>query len=435
MKKGFSFTRLLYNDKLMLVLSLIISVSIWFGVISDSANIEERSIPVTVTVDLTNSYAYQSGLRVIGEDTFTAQVNVSGAWSVITKLDESDFRVRPDLTAITGAGDVDLPLNVKRNSAETDYDIVSVTPSEISVVCDYWQEGARFRVQTDVSALKAKEFDKYQIGEPVLDKTAFPDGMLTLSGPKTTVSQIDQLVAKVATEEELTETKQLDVPLSALDKNGAAVDISACEIKEVPNKTVAMTVPLWEERIVPLQYTVVHAPKAMKDRLSAEPREVDLLGPAEELDALEERFKNLGTVDFAKLSMSNNSVTFALDIPATVRAIDSPEALTVTLDVEGLAQKAVTLEAKTANTTVKGKLGSLKADIPSQKLEGIVLIGDESAINAITEAALSLEIDVGDEPTPGTKQYLATVKVNGRDDVWVYYSSQNGAVPLYATLS
>ncbi|MBQ3094623.1 MAG: hypothetical protein IJC52_05560, partial [Clostridia bacterium] len=184
MKKGFSFTRLLYNDKLMLVLSLLISVAIWFGVISDSANIEERSIPVTVTVDLTNSYAHQSGLRIIGEDTFTAQVNVSGAWSVITKLDEADFRVRPDLTAITGAGDVDLPLNVTRNSAETDYDIISVTPSEISVVCDYWQEGARFRVQTDVSALKAAEFEKYQIGEPVLDKTAFPDGSVTLSGPK-----------------------------------------------------------------------------------------------------------------------------------------------------------------------------------------------------------------------------------------------------------
>lgn len=435
MKKGFSFTRLLYNDKLMLVLSLIISVSIWLGVISDSANIEERSIPVTVTVDLTNSYAHQSGLRIIGEDTFTAQVNVSGAWSVITKLDEADFRVRPDLTAITGAGDVDLPLNVTRNSAETDYDIISVTPSEISVVCDYWQEGARFRVQTDVSALKAAEFEKYQIGEPVLDKTAFPDGSVTLSGPKTTVSQIDRLVAKVTTEEELTETKQYDVPLMAFDQNGVAVDISLCEIKELPDQIVAMTVPLWEERVVPLKYTVVGDPGTMKERLTAQPHEVDLLGPAEELDALEARFKNLGTVDFAKLSTEHNTVSFELDIPATVRAIDSPTELTVTLDTEGLSQKTVSMEATTANTTVVGDKGGLKAEVPPQTLDNIVLVGDESAINAISEAALTLEIDVGDAPAPGTKQYTATVKVNGRDDVWAYYADQNGGIPLYATLS
>ena len=133
--------------------------------------------------------------------------------------------------------------------------------------------------------------------------------------------------------------------------------------------------------------------------------------------------------------MSKNSVSFALDIPATVRAIDSPTALNVTLDTDGLSQKTVTLEAKTSNTTVRGTLGNLKVDIPSQTLEGIVLVGDESAINAISEAALSLEIDVGESPATGTKQYMATIKVNGRDDVWVYYGNQTGSIPLYATLS
>ena len=253
MKKRFSFSRLLYNDKIMMIVSLLLATGIWFAVISGPANIEERPITVNVTIDLTNSYASQSGLHVIGEDEFDVKVTVSGAWSVITKLSEEDLRVRPDLTAVTGPGDVEIPLNVSRNSSETDYDILAVTPNAVTVTVDYWRDDVAFEIETDVTALTAAG-ENTMIGEPVVDKSLFPDGNAIVSGPKTVVDRIDKLVARVTAPEELSAMKQYQVPLTAVDADGNDVDLSKCEIRGFTADTVTLTVPIWEERHIELGY-------------------------------------------------------------------------------------------------------------------------------------------------------------------------------------
>ncbi len=437
MKKRLTFSRLINNDKLMMIVSLLLAIALWVGVVSGPANIQERPIAVTVTVDLTNTYAHQSGLRVLGNDTFDVKVNLSGAWSVISKLDADDIRVRPDLSSITGAGDVEVPLTASRNSDETNYDILSVSPSTVTVVCDYWQEGSSFRVTTDVSALTAADPSKYQIGEPVLDTTAFPEGKLTVDGPKSIITQIDTLVARVTTEEVLSDIKQYSVPLTALDKNGQEVELTYCTFKEVPTGMVNMTVPIWEQRHIDIGYTLKNAPAGVdtKNLLITKPQGLDVLGPSAELDALEQQLTNIGTVDFAALSLANDTVRFPLVIPSTVRAIDSPTEVTVSLDTENLSQKTLTLIPTTKNVILKGDTKSLKVTIPQQTLDQIMLIGDATAINAITSAALSLEIDLGDAPKVGTKQYTAKVIINGYDDVWAYYGSDGEGIKVYITLA
>lgn len=437
MRKRLSFSRLINNDKLMMIVSLLLAVAIWVGVVSGPSNIQERTISVTVTVDLTNTYAHQSGLRVLGNDTFEVKVNVSGAWSVVSKLDADDVRVRPDLTSITGAGDVDVPLTASRNSDETNYDILSVTPNTVAIVCDYWQEGASFKVTSDVTALTVADPTKYQIGEPVLDTTAFPDGKVTVNGPQSVVSRIDALVACVTTKEVLTELKQYSVPLRAFDAQGNELDLTYCTFDQVPTGLVTMTVPVWEQRHVDLGYTVKNAPDGIDpaELLITEPRGLDILGPSAELDALEKQLTDLGTVDFATLSIANDTVTFPLNIPSTVRVIDSPKEVTVTLDTDDLSQKTLTLVPTTQNIMFKGDTKTYKITVPQQTLDQIMLVGDTTAINAITSAALSLEIDLGATPTAGTKQYSAKLKINGYDDVWAYYGANADGIMVYVTLA
>ncbi len=434
-KKRFSFTRLLYNDKIMMIVSLLLATAIWLAVISGPANIEERPITVSVTIDLTNSYAAQSGLHVIGEDTFDVKVTVSGAWSVITKLNEEDLRVRPDLTAVTGAGDVEIPLNVSRNSSETDYDILAVTPNAVTVTVDYWRDDAVFDIETDVTALTAVG-ENAMIGEPFVDKTLFPDGKAAVSGPKTVVDRIETLVAKVTTPEELTAMKQYQVPLSALDAQGNEVDLSQCEIRGFTADTVTLTVPIWEERHVELGYTVKNLPDgySQDELLTLEPASLDLLGPAEELNALETELADLGVVDVTKLSVSNNTVTFDLKIPQTVRVIGAADSVKVTMNTAHLAQKSVSLQVTGENTVVSGALHGLSASIREQTLENVLLVGDASAINAISAAALTVEVELGDTALAGTQQYYARIVVNGYDDVWACYGDAEG-IPLYVTLS
>ncbi len=437
MKSRFSFSRFLANDKLMMIVSILLAIGIWFGVISGPANVQERSIAMTVTVDLTNTYAYQSGLRVLGEDTFSVKVNVSGPWSVLTKLDADDIRVRPDLTSITGAGDVQVPLTASRNSDETDYDILSVSPKTVSVMCDYWQEGTAFKVTTDVTSLTVTDPKKNQIGEPFLDTTAFPEGKITIDGPQSVVSRIHTLVARVNVSEVLSELKQYTVPLVALDADGEELDLTYCVFREIPDGNVTVTVPVWEQRHVEIGYNVLNAPSGMEleSLLTVEPTSLELLGPTADLNVVEEQLANIGTIDFAKLALTKDSITFPLSIVPSVRAIDSPTEIKVSLNKDSLSQKTMTLVANTNTVSIKGSLGDLKVTIPQQTLDQIVLVGDETAINAISSAALTLEIDLGSSPKAGTKQYIANLKINGYDDVWAYYGDQNEGIPVYITLA
>ncbi len=430
-KRRFSFSRLLYNDKVMMILSLLLAIGIWVSVISGPANIDERTITVKATIDLTN----RSDLRVIGENEFDIKVTVSGKWSVITKLSEEDLRVRPDFTVGITPGVVEIPIDVMRNSSETDYDILSVSPNSVTVTVDYWRENVTFDIHTDVSSLTAVG-ENAMIGEPTIDPAVFPDGKAVVSGPKTVVDKIDKLVAKVSVAEELTAQKQYAVPLTALDVDGNQLDLSLCEIQNYTAQTVTLTVPIWEERHIELGYTVKNLPEgfAQNELLTLEPAALDLIGPAEELNALQAEFSNLGTVDVSQLSISNDSISFPLDIPQTVRSFGAAEAATVTLNTDNLSQKTVSLRVTDENAEVIGSLHGLTASVREQTLDNVLLVGDSSAIHAISTAALSVKIELGDNMTAGTKQYNARIVVNGYDDVWVYYGDADG-LPLYVTLS
>ncbi len=438
MKWRLSFGRFLANNKLMMIVSLFLAIALWMVVVSGPANIQDRTIAATVTVDLTNTYAHQSGLRVLGNDTFEVKVNVSGTWSVVSKLDADDIRVRPDLSTVTGAGDVEVPLSVSRNSDVTDYDILSISPRTVTVMCDYWQENVSFKVATDVSALTAEDPTKNQIGEPVLDTTSFPDGKVTLSGPQSVIAKIDTIVARVTDKEVLSDMKQFSVPLVALDKEGDEVDLTYCSVSEVPTGLVSMTVPLWEQRRIEIGYSLENTPKGfedMGDLLITEPAFLDVLGPSAELDALEKQLVQIGTVDFTMLSTSNDALKFPLVIPSTVRAIDSPEAIIVRLNTENLSEKTISFVPSTKNITFTGAAKSLKISVPQQTFDDIVLVGDADSIDAISSEDIKLEVNVGQSPFIGTRQYVARLIIDGYDDVWAYYGSDADGIRVYVTLA
>ena len=198
-----------------------------------------------------------------------------------------------------------------------------------------------------------------------------------------------------------------------------------------------MTVPIWEQRHIEIGYTLENVPAGLKttDLLTVTPQGLDVLGPSAELDALQAQLNNVGTVDLAALSMAESTVTFPLSIPSTVRAIDSPEEIAVSLNTDTLSEKTLSLVPTAKNIVFKGDTKTLKVTVPQQTLDQIHLIGDTSAINAITSASLSLEIDLGDSPKAGTKQYIAKLIINGYDDVWAYYGSETEGIKVYVTLA
>ena len=84
MKRHFSLNRLLHNDKLMMVLSLVFALFIWYSVVNDTVNVQQREItgvPISITL---NDYARETmKLRIVEGAEATATVVVEGPRSVI----------------------------------------------------------------------------------------------------------------------------------------------------------------------------------------------------------------------------------------------------------------------------------------------------------------------------------------------------------------
>jgi len=450
-KNFFSFGWLLRNDKLMVVVSLIIAALVWFNIISGPANITDRFIELDVSVDLTGSYAYQSGLRIIGDSDFTVKVKVSGPWATLVKLDENDLRVRADMTAITRDGVNDVPLNVSRNSTVTDYDILSVSPSTVQIACEYWKQGALFQVEVDTSGIMVEDPETTVVGDAFLDTADFQNGAVTIDGPETVVESIGRIVAVVETKQPLKKQQQFEVPLVAFDRTGREVDISACEIREIPDGMVQVTVPLWERRTLDVNYSFENLPSNVVDTqafieqyVMVEPSGIVACGTEKALESAQKQL-DLGVINFEELI---NAESMKLEYEVTVpNESGVEESITVTLSFNGGPMQTLSLTVVPTEEHVRF-VDDSGQDITSrvrdqymisvpegQKLLNLSLIGNAESVAGITVDDFVWKVNLGSPIDPDAEDYPASVTVDGYDDVWILGETQLGEYRMTVELS
>ena len=193
MKTKFSLNALLHNERVILAFSLIAAVVIWALVSFGPGNIQQRTITVTQTVDLAGTIAGYNDLRVIGEDTFTVNVTVEGARSVIFNLNPEDIDIRPSFSEIQGAGVSEVSLTATKAKAGS-YTINAVSPSTITLTCDYWIT-ANVPLATDVNTITVKDEKTQQIGDLRIEASEITGGTIRVEGPQTVVKRIASVVA------------------------------------------------------------------------------------------------------------------------------------------------------------------------------------------------------------------------------------------------
>lgn len=440
MKGKISLHRWLHNDKIMIVFSLIAAIVIWWIVASGPNNITTQEIDITVPITLSNSLAQENNLRVIGNETeVRVRVTVQGARWVVGQLKETEnIQVRANTSNIINPGyhDVDLIATSVDNG---NYEIISWEPQRVTVYCDTWQK-AEFEVTADISAvtLAKEQADKrYQLGEPRFDTEVLPDGIVTVEGPKTEISQIASVVAAVP-EKTISETTIFDdVVLKAYDSNGNEVG-THCNFSAT---MVNITVPVQEYREVDIQYSVANMPEAFTDIanfITISPQTVSLLGTP---SAVQEFAASLQTfvVDFDNLDLdtllsNNGQIRIPLNPPESVKILGDAEELVISLNLEGLSTKTMDLTLNDSNVTILNPPAGTSPSYSRIKLTGITLIGSTSSINRIEESDLELVIDMAGAQAEGPTLFQARIQVNGYDDVWVYYGADRHGIDFYLTV-
>ena len=147
-KSKFSFSKIFYNDKFVMLFSVIVAFCIWVAL---PGNSEEtvysyiKDIPISIP-DIGND------LKVFYTDKDTASVRVSGNSLILRNLTKDDIEITPDdsLNEIQSADEKTVKLVAKKGSIINDYSIISgsIDPEEITVFVDR-EEETRVKIFSD----------------------------------------------------------------------------------------------------------------------------------------------------------------------------------------------------------------------------------------------------------------------------------------------
>ena len=437
MKRKWSFRSLLHNNRLMMIVSLVLAVAIWASVAYGPSNVKERALKITVDLDLSGTYAETIGLSLLDTTSYEVTVNVKGKWSVISALSANDINVRADYSALNQSGSQKVSFIAAYNSEVTDFDIVSVSPSSVQVNVDYWETGHTYKVTPDVSNVSVTD-PQYLLGDAVIDSTMLPDGTVTLEGPRSVTSRVKSFVARIEEKKEITDVTVLPARLVALDSEGKEVDISACELKGLSSETVNVTVPVWESHTVEFTYTVNHLPglfDTVKDALTVSPPSVVLVGPKGETADVALAMKDLGTFDFDNLLPENEEMKIPLNIPSGCTVLDNVQEVTLKWDIGSLKTRTedVAISPDSGNVVFENLPAGMTASVPQQTLTGITLVGKNYTINNLSLKNLVVTVDMTGA-TLGTGRYEARVSVKNQNKVWTYYGEEAHGISVYVNV-
>ena len=135
MKKKQRISDLFYDNRFLLVFSVVAAIAFWLVVVVEFGVEVEREIKgVPISVDY-EKIKNDLGLEAFGQKDFTVDITVSGKKYIVEADDIiDDFEVRANTSYVNSAGDNYLAVSVESNSSL--YEIVEKSDDEIKVIFD-----------------------------------------------------------------------------------------------------------------------------------------------------------------------------------------------------------------------------------------------------------------------------------------------------------
>jgi YbbR domain-containing protein len=405
--KNKKFSDLLHNDKLMLAFSFIAAIIIWLGVVINVSPEMTTTIQnVKVTID--NTVPAQFGLEVFGDNEFYVDVTVKGKKYQISSLKPEDIKILAQTNNVDSAGIRTLLLKSDQTFGNNDYTVTAISQKSIDVYFDV-PKTVQIVIEPDIVVDNIEIVEEgFKTGEINLSETA-----VNVTGPSTEINRIVKAVARLKLQKSLSSNKSADVDVMLLDENGKSnfnyvttdvdkvvLTIPVLRVKEVNTTLLFKNAP--DEYVLnPLSYTI-------------SPSEDYFNISVDEYDKITEF--PVGTIDFKSISPSNYVFEFLrTDLPVSDES--DTEKFVVKLDVSDISQEYFTISSKKVKVNNPNNLDYKVSGLN----KSVVVVGSEKALESITEADISVEIDISDiNITAGqTTSVPANVTVKS-SNCWIY---------------
>ena len=377
------FQELLMKDLGWKLLSVAISITMWFMVINITQPVDTRSYNRPVSLENTEALT-QRGLTVGNKEELEntkVLVKVKAQRTALDRLNQNPewIQASVDLSELTYNvnGDiVALPVTVSMQGGVTGYGIVSRNPGSMEV---------------EVETLLTKTFPvEIILNGDLADNVYLTAPKLSaenvlVTGPRSAVESVKSVKASINAED-LLDTPQVRTGLTAYDANGRAVKEVSINIREIK-----VSYSLQEPKQVPIHIEVTGAPADgyQIGKITCIPASAQIIGKPQDLEKISGI--HLKPVDVSGLSVSaSHMLTLADYLPAGVSVAEgSGTVAQVVVEIIPLSSRQLTLEPAALTLT-----GEENGRTYSTDAVQLTVSGTAEALDALQTEALKASVDV-----------------------------------------
>ncbi len=396
----------LSNSKVFyMILAIACSVALWLYidiVEAPKSTTTVYNIPVTF---IGEDELADDGLMITsGKDT-TVTLKLEGPRSAISQVNRNNIviSVRVD-SQINGEGhfslyyEENLPSSVstklrvvERSVSTIDVDVVEMLSKSVEIKGQF--------VGTAVEGARISDTD-----------FEFEQKEVTVSGERSLVEQVDHALVTLDVED-LSSTWSGDLPITLVDSEGNAVDMTnlTCDITEV---YTIFPVQIVKEVPLTVTYTSGGGATSANATTMIDPETITISGTPERLEQIDSI--SLGTIDLSQI-VTSEVLNLEIPLPEGVSIISGITTAQVTVSMTGLTTRVVqTSDIELIN--VPSNLGNV--DLVTEALE-VRIRGASNTMELVQDQDVYVIVDLADldENTQGTRTLPAKVGVRGFADV------------------
>lgn len=392
------------NKRVMIMLSFLAAVIMWFVVantIASEISREIQQIPIDV-VDQASSLS-NLGLKLGETDITYATVEVYGPRAVVGGLTANDLHVSVSLNGVTGPGISELKLTAEKVNVDADFKILNVYPSSVSVKIDR-HASEDFPLTANLQEIEVQ--DGY-----VMDNYYITPETVTITGSDENIEKIDHCEVKVDVASGLDTTVTTTGDILLYDKEGRELPLDNYYLSTYK---ADITIPVLKKKTLALKVDFLNVPTGFdltKLAYSFSTTEIDVAGPKDAIDSKNEI--HLGYIDLRTV-LPGSTYTFDITLPNGFLNIKNINTSTCTFDLEGYE----TLNLNVTNIIPINVPANFNVDIQTNVLN-VTVIGPAEQLAELTGEDVVAELDFSDrDVTNGQYNIPVRISVPDKDQVW-----------------
>lgn len=390
--------KILDSKVFYIVLSVLLSIALWFYVTSLDDNLSTKTIK-SIPVTFTGADILEERSLMITSSTPTASVSVRATPTVLWKLTDESIRLTVNVSQITEASEYTLAYT-------------AVLPSGVSQSDVEFISGQTGNVTFTVSRFTSRDVEvrgKFvgTVGENRLpgdeDEFIFAPKKVTVSGQANLVNQVDHVLVTVDGDK-LTDTVNGEYSYQLIGVDGNPIeDLDVTCSDDV----IYVTYPIWSTKEIGLQVKFVTGGGVSENNISytMTTDRITVAGTKEAIDSITEGSITLATINLANVK-DGDELVYTIPLADELTNLSNITEVTVTIE---LPQN---LSVRTFNVTEINWIGlpeGWNAQIVTQVLP-VEIRGRTYLLDGLTEANIRAVADLKDI-TLAAGQYTVPVRI------------------------